>query len=249
MGAEALTRFDDGVRPDVRFAEAGRMGMGLALERATLTAAVAAAADLPADVAISLNVSADALEHDRELRRIVSRANRPVIVELTEHDRIDDYAAIRAAFQRLDGDVSLAVDDAGSGYASLRHILSLQPAFVKLDMSWVHDIDGDPVRRALVAGLTYFARETHCQLIAEGIETEGELGALRDLGVELGQGYLLGRPAPSAAWQPQAQWLQTRTASAASGSSVTSASSLPPAVTRSVASRHDAPVGGSRIPD
>jgi EAL domain-containing protein (putative c-di-GMP-specific phosphodiesterase class I)/DNA-binding NarL/FixJ family response regulator len=234
MGAEALTRFDDGVRPDLRFAEAGVLGMGLALERATLTAAVAAAADLPSDIALSLNVSPEALEHDRELRKIVGRANRPVIVELTEHDRIDDYAAIRAAFQRLDGDVQLAVDDAGSGYASLRHILSLQPAYVKLDMSWVRDIDADPVRRALVAGLAYFARETHCQLIAEGIESERELAALRELGIDLGQGYLLGRPLPSSAWPPQAPWPEARTAGSTSWFST---------------SRQDRAAGARRLPD
>jgi EAL domain-containing protein (putative c-di-GMP-specific phosphodiesterase class I)/DNA-binding response OmpR family regulator len=205
IGAEALTRFDDGVRPDLRFAEAARLGVGLALERATLAAAVEAASDLPAGLALSANVSPEALEHDRELRRILGRADRPVIIELTEHDRIDDYDAILASFRRLDGDVQLAVDDAGSGYASLRHILRLQPAYVKLDMGWVRDIDGDPVRRSLVSGLSYFARETGCELIAEGIETEPERAALRGLGVGLGQGYLLGRPLPSSAWVSQAE--------------------------------------------
>ena len=68
---------------------------------------------------------------------------------------------------------------------------------MKLDIEWVHDIHLDPVRRALVSGLAYFASETGCELIAEGIETEPELQALRELGIHLGQGYLLGRPAPA----------------------------------------------------
>jgi EAL domain-containing protein (putative c-di-GMP-specific phosphodiesterase class I)/CheY-like chemotaxis protein len=194
VGVEALTRFTDGMRPDIRFAEAARLGLGLALERATLAAAIDAAASLPADVALSVNLSSDVLEHDEELPEVIGRANRPVIVELTEHERIDDYDAIRAAFARLGPGVLLAVDDAGSGYASLRHILSLQPAYVKLDMEWVRGIDKDPIRRALVSGLAYFAGATGCQLIAEGIEEEDERRALIELGVPLGQGYLLGRP-------------------------------------------------------
>ncbi len=89
------------------------------------------------------------------------------------------------------------MDDAGSGYASLRHILSLQPAYVKLDAEWVRGIDADPVRRSLVSGLAHFATETGCELIAEGIEQPEEREALLELGVQLGQGYLLGRPEPA----------------------------------------------------
>jgi len=95
--------------------------------------------------------------------------------------------------------VKLAIDDAGSGFASLRHIFALQPDYVKLDIEWVHEIDRDPVRQALVSGLVYFGAETGCELIAEGIETEQELAALRELGIQLGQGYLLGRPEPAPA--------------------------------------------------
>ena len=99
--------------------------------------------------------------------------------------------------RRLGSDVRLAVDDAGSGYSSLKHILSLQPSYVKLDMEWVRGIHDDPVRRALVSGLAYFAQETGAELIAEGIESEDERRALVDLGVRLGQGFLLGRPTPT----------------------------------------------------
>jgi EAL domain-containing protein (putative c-di-GMP-specific phosphodiesterase class I)/DNA-binding NarL/FixJ family response regulator len=197
VAVEALTRFPDGVRPDQRFAEASRLGLGLALERATLAAAIEAAADQPPNVALSVNVSPDVLHRDEELATLLGGAGRPVIVELTEHERIDDYAAIRNAFAGLGPNVQLAVDDAGSGYASLRHILALQPAFVKLDMEWVRGIDRDPIRRSLVSGLTYFAVETGCELIAEGIETHEERAALLELGVRLGQGYLLGHPKPA----------------------------------------------------
>jgi EAL domain-containing protein (putative c-di-GMP-specific phosphodiesterase class I)/DNA-binding NarL/FixJ family response regulator len=194
LAVEALTRFADGIRPDLQFAEAASLGLGPALQRATLSAALAAAASLPTNVALSVNLSADVLQLEPSLPKILAGAGRQLIVEITEHERIDDYDAVRAALVRLGPHVKLAVDDAGSGYASLRHILALGPAYVKLDMEWVHNIDRDPVRRALVSGLTYFASETGCELIAEGIETQAELDALRDLGIQLGQGYLLGRP-------------------------------------------------------
>src|SRR5207237_606118 len=115
-------------------------------------------------------------------------------VEITEHVAIEDYRSFRSAVERLGRGVRIAVDDAGAGFASFRHILELRPDFVKLDIGLVHEIDRDPVRQALVAGIVYFARSSGCQLIAEGIETEGERALLRTLGVPLGQGYLLGRP-------------------------------------------------------
>jgi EAL domain-containing protein (putative c-di-GMP-specific phosphodiesterase class I)/DNA-binding response OmpR family regulator len=198
IAVEALTRFADGVRPDLQFAEAATLGLGLNLERATLEAAIEAAATLPAGVALSVNLSADVLQFEPTLPTIMAEAARPLIVEITEHERIDDYEAVRAALDRLGPNVKLAVDDAGSGFASLRHILALRPSYVKLDIEWVHGIDRDPVRRALVSGLAYFAKETGCELIAEGIETDEELQAIRGLGIGLGQGYLLGRPKPVA---------------------------------------------------
>jgi len=196
FGVEALTRFADGTPPDVQFAQAAALGLGLALQRAAMSAAIEAAESLPRDVAVSVNLSADVVQHEAVLPRIVDGAGRPLIIEITEHERIDDYDAVRTALDRLGPGVKLAVDDAGSGYASLRHILALQPAYVKLDIEWVHGIDRDPVRRALVSGLAYFASETGCELIAEGIETPEELQAIRELGIKLGQGYLLGRPEP-----------------------------------------------------
>jgi EAL domain-containing protein (putative c-di-GMP-specific phosphodiesterase class I)/CheY-like chemotaxis protein len=199
IAVEALTRFGDGIPPDVQFAEADALGLGLTLQRTTMSAAIEAAASLPPEVALSVNLSADVLQHEPALPRIVADAGRSLIIEITEHERIDDYDAVRSALAGLGPTVQLAVDDAGSGYASLRHILALEPDYVKLDIEWVHRIDRDPVRRALVSGLAFFASETGCELIAEGIETEEELRAIRGLGINLGQGYLLGRPAPGQA--------------------------------------------------
>jgi EAL domain-containing protein (putative c-di-GMP-specific phosphodiesterase class I)/DNA-binding response OmpR family regulator len=196
LGYEALTRFNDRARPDVRFAEASRLGLGRALERAAIAAAIEAIATAPPEVALSVNVSPEVMRYERSLPELITQAQRPVIIELTEHERIDDYAAVRASFERLGGNVRLAVDDAGSGYASLKHILALQPSYVKLDLGWVRGIQDDPVRRSLVSGLAHFANETGAELIAEGIESDEERSALLELGVRLGQGFHLGRPAP-----------------------------------------------------
>ena len=197
VGFEALTRFDDGARPDVRFAEAAGAALGLDFELATLRAALDDGARLPGDVFLSINVSPQFVLHgDRRLRQLIKGSTRPLVLELTEHVPIDDYRLVRNALAKL-GDVGLAVDDAGSGYASLRHILELRPTYVKLDISLVRGIDGDDVRQALAAGLQYFASRTGCGLIAEGVESREEADVLQGLGIEFAQGYLFGRPEPA----------------------------------------------------
>ena len=102
-------------------------------------------------------------------------------------------AAVRAAVAACPG-VRISVDDAGAGYASLRHILELQPDFVKLDIGLVRNIDADPARQALAAGLRHYADTTGNVLIAEGVETQAESATLHRLGIPLAQGFLFGRP-------------------------------------------------------
>lgn len=194
VGYEALTRFADSTAPDVRFAEAATLGLGIELERVTLAAAVDAADSLPRAGWLSLNASPALVLEEATLSATLALCARQVVIELTERDPIEDYAAIARSLGALEGTV-LAVDDAGAGYASLRHILTLHPAYIKLDMTWVRDLDGDTARQAIVAGVNHFARLTECRVIAEGIESEEEAATLRRLGVELGQGYLFGGPA------------------------------------------------------
>ena len=88
----------------------------------------------------------------------------------------------------------VAVDDAGAGYASFKHILNLAPDIIKLDVSITRDIDTDFSRQALAAALVRFAQSTRGLLVAEGAETEAELATLRALDVRLAQGFALGRP-------------------------------------------------------
>ena len=198
VGFEALTRFDDGANPETRFTVAGQVGLGVALEVAAIETAIAAATPLPTHCSLSLNVSGAALTADDRLNDLLLDRDRSIVLELTEHDRIDDYPSVLRAVRSLGSDVHLSVDDAGAGYSCLAHVLALQPHYVKMDRGWIRGIESDPARQALVAGLRHFARGTGCRLVAEGIETEDELSVLRDLDVELGQGFLLGVPEPAA---------------------------------------------------
>lgn len=195
VGYEALTRFADGTRPDRVFAEARACGLAIELETATLAAVLEAAAPLPKSAWLNVNVSAELVLAGEPLGSIIEPSGWQTVLELTEHVEVTDYAALRVAIARLGSDVRLAVDDAGAGFASFRHILELAPDYVKLDRGIIHGIGGDPARQALVAGMVHFAGKTGAALIAEGVETESEARELRALGVSLGQGYHLGRPA------------------------------------------------------
>ncbi len=144
---------------------------------------------------MSLNVSPiTVIERTAEVRDIVAAAGRPIVIELTEHVAIDDYSVLRGALETLGAHVRVAVDDAGAGYASMRHILELRPQYAKLDISLVRGIDADDLRQALAAGLNFYGLRTGCQLIAEGVETQAEADVLQRLGIEFAQGFLYGRP-------------------------------------------------------
>ncbi len=197
VGYEALTRFADGTAPDVRFAQASASGLGIELEAATLEAAFRASDALPANAWLNLNASPQFVLAGEPLGTILRQWSRQTVLELTEHVAVDDYEALRRAIGRLGEAVRLAIDDAGAGFASFRHILELSPHFVKLDRAIISGLDTDPARQAFVAGMRHFAVATGCGLIAEGIETAAELQTLRALGISLGQGYLLGKPRPA----------------------------------------------------
>ena len=200
VGLEALTRFDSGQRPDLCFAGAWSVGLGPELELATLGAAVDAAKGLRSGVFLDLNASPRLLTHATQLRDVLCLADRPLVLEITEHETIEDYDRLRDAIRTLGCDVRVAVDDAGAGVANFGHIIELQPDFVKLDISLVRSVNSNLGRQAMVVGMRHFSRTVGCRLIAEGVETPEEAETLTSLGVELGQGYLFGRPEPIEAW-------------------------------------------------
>jgi PAS domain S-box-containing protein len=203
-GYEALTRFSSGTAPNLVFDDARAVGLEADLELATLDAALSSAVALPRGMWLSLNVSPGLVATNGRLAALLRRADRPIVLEVTEHVPVDDYVALRAAIGRLRPGVRVAVDDAGSGVANFGHIVELRPAFVKLDIGLVHGIDSDLTRQALVVGLLHFATESHSQTIAEGVETEEELATLQKLGVPFAQGYLLGRPSAVEVWSGKA---------------------------------------------
>jgi PAS domain S-box-containing protein len=196
VGYEALTRFGDGSSPLQRFAEAEAAGLAVELERACLASAFSAARELPADRWLSVNLSPAALDGLKSLASEVE-SDRALVIEITERQSIDDYSAARRSLRRHLPTARIAVDDAGAGFASLRHIAELRPAIVKLDIELVRNVHRDPAREALIAGMVHFAKESGCELIAEGIEAEPERRTLLRLGVTLGQGFLLGAPVPA----------------------------------------------------
>jgi EAL domain-containing protein (putative c-di-GMP-specific phosphodiesterase class I) len=200
VGYEALTRFDSGQRPDLCFADAWSVGLGPDLEIATLEAAVAAGKRLPPGLWLDLNASPRLLADRDRLSAVLSLAQRPIVLEVTEHEVIEDYDAVRQAISSLGPDLRLAVDDAGVGVANFGHIIELRPDFVKLDISLVRRVNANLGRQALVVAMRHFSRTAGCRLIAEGVETDAEAATLRSLGVEYGQGFLFGHPERVEIW-------------------------------------------------
>ena len=200
VGAEALARFRGPPKrgPERWFAEAEEVGLGRELELATAKAALAALPSLPPEIYLSVNASPATLLSG-SFRELVLENSDPtrVVVEVTEHARIDDYERLNSAFDRLrDPGVRLAIDDAGAGFASLRHILRLAPDFIKLDRTLIDGIEYDRSRQALAAGLISFAEKIEATIIAEGIEHSAEVDVLTALGVAYGQGFFIAKPAP-----------------------------------------------------
>ena len=199
VGAEALARFScEPLRtPDAWFAEAAEVGLGVELELLAIDAAIAQIGRLPPHTALSVNAS-PATAMSKGIVDSLSRvAGTRIVLELTEHTRIDDYHVLVESLDELRRQgVRIAVDDAGAGYAGLQQILGLRPDIIKLDVELTRGDDTDPVRRALAACLVQFGEDTGSIIVAEGIETIAELETLRQLGVPWGQGYLLARPGP-----------------------------------------------------
>lgn len=197
VGVEALARFTDPPGPpQVRFAEAAEVGLGVELELAMAEAALRHIRRIPPNAFLAINASHRTLRSPTLVETLRPHPDR-IVLELTEHERIDDYERLAAALERLRAlGVRIAIDDAGAGFASLRHILNIRPDIMKLDVELTSGIDSDPGRRALAVALISFAEEMGMTIVAEGVETDEELRTLQELGVRLGQGYHLGRPGP-----------------------------------------------------
>jgi EAL domain-containing protein (putative c-di-GMP-specific phosphodiesterase class I)/CheY-like chemotaxis protein len=199
VGYEALSRFAGAPRrgPDAWFAEAHEVGLGPELELFAVRLACERAEAIPEGMFMAVNVSPVTTERPELLQLLEECPVDHIVLEVTEHARVEDYPRFRVAIERVrELGASLAVDDAGAGFASLRHILELDAELIKLDGSLTRSLEADPRRRSLAAALIEFGRESGASVLAEHIESELQLIELRRLGVHYGQGYHLGRPAP-----------------------------------------------------
>ena len=201
VGFEALARFPSAPERPVEtwFTEAAAVGLRLELELAAVEAALAELPDAPAGPYLSVNAMPETLASPGLAELLAAAPADRLVVEITEHAPVHDYEALNRAMQRMRGrGVRLAVDDAGAGFASLRHILQLAPDIIKIDNALTRNVYKDPARRALAAGLISFATELGATVVAEGIQTRQELETLQELGVRYGQGFYIRRPGPIA---------------------------------------------------
>jgi EAL domain-containing protein (putative c-di-GMP-specific phosphodiesterase class I) len=195
VGQEALARFGGRVPTDRWFRAAVLHGHGPELERLTLAKALSTLASMPADQFLAINAAPACLHDDKVLELLESSDLARLVVEITEHDAVNDYGLTRDALAVLRTRGALiAVDDVGAGFASLRHVLLLQPDVVKLDTSLTRDVHDNPRQLAIVTALVRFSTEVGATVLAEGIEVAEQIPALLDAGVTLGQGWHLGVP-------------------------------------------------------
>jgi EAL domain-containing protein (putative c-di-GMP-specific phosphodiesterase class I) len=195
VGFEALTRTGEAVGPGELFAEASEVGLRSELELAALQAAVSKVSELPPGTFLSVNLSPEVIVSSPLLELLGKASVSRTVIEVTEHAPVSDYAALARAVRpaRALG-ARLAVDDAGAGYASLRHVLELEPDIIKLDVNLVRNLDADRGTRALASALLTFAAEMDQLVIAEGVETARMAEVLEGLGVRYGQGYHFAQP-------------------------------------------------------
>ena len=202
VGYEGFSRFVMSPRrpPDTWFTEASRVGMGARLQAHAITQILgsAARAGLPAGTFLALNVSPRYLDHPAVGAAFSMAEPTSLVIELTEEEAVLDYQALRRAMvPYLKRGVRFAVDDAGAGFASMRHVIELQPALVKLDAWLISGIRNRRTLRAFLRSINDFTTEIGAVLVAEGVESTSDLAVLAETGFQiLAQGFAIGKPGP-----------------------------------------------------
>ena len=199
-GYEALVRSAEASlpRPDALFNAAERLGRLQQLGRATRFAVAKSLAPVVTrGLAVFVNVHPSELTDetlyapDGELSPVA----RSVVLEITERALLDDIPEVRSRIRNLkDMGFRIAIDDLGAGYAGLTSFTVLEPHIVKLDMALIRGVDRDPMKRRLIGSMTRVCKESGILVVAEGVETKAEHDAVVELGCDLVQGYLIGRP-------------------------------------------------------
>lgn len=199
VAVESLARFtaEPALPPNLWLAAAEALGLRVALEHELLRAAVALLERIPGHIALDVNLSPAAATDPAMAEILDGVPLHRLIIEITDHRQLDDYEPLSEALSGLrTSGLRIAVDDSGHGLTSLQQVAQLAPSFMKLNRTLTRNIDRDPTKNALAYALAAFAAQIGSAIIAEGLETEAELQALRALGAPLGQGYLLAHPRP-----------------------------------------------------
>src|SRR5919106_2041270 len=198
VGYETLSRFVSplSASPDRWFAAAGRLGVGVRLQADVIQRGIDRLPTLPDDTFLTVNLDPRLLTAPEiaELLTTSGSLDR-LVIEFTEQTVARDVRRMLALLDRArELGAMVAMGEAGAGYTSLQNLRTVRPELVKLGRSLVTDLDSDAVRRTLVSMLCELVGRLDARMIAEGLEGFGELRACIDLGVPMGQGWLLGRP-------------------------------------------------------
>ncbi|MCV7413092.1 diguanylate phosphodiesterase [Mycobacterium florentinum] len=196
VGVEALARFPcEPFRPDLVFGQAALLGLNIELETAVIARILSLLPQLPKDVFVAMNISPAAVLVTPWPELLAEVDPSRLVLEITEHDAVENYDALDDVLEacRARG-MRVAVDDVGAGFSSFSHVLELAPEFVKIDQSITRNIDADDARRRLAQSIAEFAAQIGATVVAEGVESQGELDAICAAGIPWAQGYYLGRP-------------------------------------------------------
>ncbi len=203
-GYEALARFGGQSLASAEdiFQEAHRVGLGVELELHTARLAVAGFSSQlqrPGGPYLAVNASPGLLYRPALLEVLSELPPGRAVVEITEQRQFESYDQLQEMVRLVhERGLRVAVDDTGSGFAGLQRLVDVRPEIVKLDQALVCEVGTDPSRRAIIAAMRHFADDMGITVVAEGVERQEQLVVLRDLGIDCGQGYLLGRPGPLA---------------------------------------------------
>jgi diguanylate cyclase (GGDEF)-like protein len=210
VGYEALARPLDGtptLNVEGLFSAAQRMGLGRDLDWLCRRACLDAARSLPPTVDLLLNISVPAfmaavhpVDQLLMLTEWAERAPQTVVLEITERDLVADLDPFREQLKAYrKAGFRFAIDDIGDGHSTLEVLAAAEPEFVKVARKLVQDLD-QRAGRAAVSAIVAFAGIMGSRVIAEGIETDHQRVMVEELGIELGQGWALGRPAVLEEW-------------------------------------------------
>lgn len=198
-GHELLTRFPPDIgRTEEIFNSARTLELLPALEAVIAREAHVVLDRLPQDLSLSINFSVGSIEELDFAAIFAARDRSRIIIEITEHERVNNYGTFALAVERLRAlGFRLAIDDVGAGYSSFRHVIQLKPDIIKIDRSLISGIDHSAERGSLATALQDYAALHNARIVAEGVETLEELAKVEALHIPFAQGYALGRPAPA----------------------------------------------------